>query len=215
MLEEILRKLLNGEIDVDEAKRAIKMFEYEEAGELAKVDVGRIVRTGVPEAVLAEGKDVNTIVEISKRLIEKNGKVIITRISGNKMKEVYSNFKKMKLNVLKHEKAKMVVVKKCKDVKKGGRVGILCAGTSDVAVAEEARITAEEMGCDVVCAYDVGVAGIHRLFPSLSSMLSEGVDVLIVVAGREGTLPAIVSALVDVPVIGLPVSTGYGMGGKG
>jgi len=91
----------------------------------------------------------------------------------------------------------------------------LCAGTSDVVVAEEARITAEEMGCEVVCAYDVGVAGIHRLFPSLSSMLSEGIDVMIVAAGREGTLPAVVSALVDVPVIGLPVSTGYGMGGGG
>jgi len=112
MLDDILRKFRNGEIGIEEAKRAIRMFEYEEVGELAKIDVGRFVRTGVPEAILGEGKDSNTIVEISKKLIEKNGKVIITRISGEKMKNVCSNLEKLGFKVVAHEVARMVVVKK-------------------------------------------------------------------------------------------------------
>jgi len=90
-----------------------------------------------------------------------------------------------------------------------GKVGILAAGTADIPVAEEARVTAEEMGCTVVWEYDVGVAGIHRLFPCLEKMTD--VDAFVVAAGREGTLPAVVAGLVDAPVIGLPVSTGYGL----
>jgi len=95
----------------------------------------------------------------------------------------------------------------------GGRVGILTAGTADIPVAEEAKVTAEAMGCEVLIEYDVGVAGIHRLFPSLERMMTA--DALVVAAGREGTLPTVVAGLVDVPVIGLPVSTGYGAGGAG
>ncbi len=94
-----------------------------------------------------------------------------------------------------------------------GKVGILAAGTADIPVAEEARVVALEMGCAVICEYDVGVAGIHRLFPCLEKMVD--VDAFVVAAGREGTLPAIVAGLVDSPVIGLPVSTGYGLGGGG
>ncbi len=92
-------------------------------------------------------------------------------------------------------------------------MGILAAGTADIPVAEEAKVVAEEMGCTVVSEYDVGVAGIHRLFPCLEKM--SDVDAFVVAAGREGTLPAVVAGLVDAPVIGLPVSTGYGLGGNG
>ncbi|MBU3966174.1 MAG: AIR carboxylase family protein, partial [Euryarchaeota archaeon] len=88
-------------------------------------------------------------------------------------------------------------------------------GTADIPVSEEAKEIAVEMGCTVSTIYDVGVAGIHRLFPELGKLVSEGVDAIVVAAGREGTLPAIVAGLVDVPVIGVPVSTGYGAGGKG
>ncbi|HJJ79101.1 MAG TPA: nickel pincer cofactor biosynthesis protein LarB, partial [Methanocorpusculum sp.] len=95
----------------------------------------------------------------------------------------------------------------------GGKVAILTAGTSDIRVAEEARAIAEEMGACVVTAYDVGVAGIHRLFPALEKV--SGADVYVVCAGREGTLPSVVAGLVDRPVIGVPVSTGYGYMGQG
>ena len=96
-----------------------------------------------------------------------------------------------------------------------GTVGIICAGTSDIPVAEEARTTAEFMGCNVISAYDVGVAGIHRIFGPLKEMITSGVSSIIVIAGMEGALPTVVAALVDVPVIGCPVSTGYGYGGRG
>jgi len=98
----------------------------------------------------------------------------------------------------------------------GGRVGVITAGTSDQPVAEEATLVLREMGCSVTTAYDVGVAGLHRLFDPLRRLLGEAqVDVIIVAAGMDGALPSVVSGLVDVPVIGLPTSVGYGLGGQG
>jgi pyridinium-3,5-biscarboxylic acid mononucleotide synthase len=97
----------------------------------------------------------------------------------------------------------------------GGRVGVLSAGTSDVPVAEEAALMAEEMGCQVTRVYDVGVAGLHRLLEPLRALLSSEVDVMIVAAGMDGALPSVVAGLVPVPVIGLPTSVGYGLGGRG
>jgi hypothetical protein len=97
----------------------------------------------------------------------------------------------------------------------GGKVGILAAGTSDIPVAEEARVVAEEMGCTVFAAYDVGVAALHRLFLPLKEIIQNDADSLIVVAGREGALPSVIAGLVDVPVIGVPTSIGYGLGEKG
>jgi len=94
-------------------------------------------------------------------------------------------------------------------------VGIITAGSSDIPVAEEARMVLEFMGFKFTIAYDVGIAGMHRIFPPIREMLEQNVDVIIVVAGMEGTLPGVVSSLVDVPVIGVPTSTGYGLGEKG
>ncbi|MFB5629503.1 MAG: nickel pincer cofactor biosynthesis protein LarB, partial [Nitrosarchaeum sp.] len=98
---------------------------------------------------------------------------------------------------------------------KGGKVGILAAGTSDIGVAEEARLMCEAMNCKCITSYDVGVAGIQRIFPILKEMISEEVDCIIVVAGMEGALATLVSSMVDTPVIGIPTSVGYGYGGKG
>ncbi|MFX0060088.1 MAG: nickel pincer cofactor biosynthesis protein LarB, partial [Candidatus Heimdallarchaeota archaeon] len=98
---------------------------------------------------------------------------------------------------------------------KGGKVGIITAGSSDIPVAEESKVIAQSMGCEVITSYDLGIAGIHRLFTPLSEMIKEGVHVIIVCAGMEGTLPGVVAALVDVPVIGVPISSGYGLGEKG
>jgi hypothetical protein len=111
----------------------------------------------------------------------------------------------------------MVVINKPnhKIEKNKGKVGIISAGTSDIPVAEEARVTTEVLGCKTITAYDVGVAGIHRLFPPLEDMLKEEVACIIVVAGMEGALPTVVKSLVDIPVIGVPTSIGYGYGGKG
>ncbi len=100
-------------------------------------------------------------------------------------------------------------------LKTGGRIGLMTAGTADIAIAEEARIFATEMGCDVFWAYDVGIAGIHRTLEALDVLLKEDVDVIIVVAGMDAVLPITVRGLVDLPVIGVPTSVGYGIGEKG
>jgi hypothetical protein len=115
------------------------------------------------------------------------------------------------------EKAKMVIIqKKSFEVKKsGGKVAILTAGTSDIPIAEEARIVAEGMGCEVMTAYDVGIAGIHRVFSPLKEIIEKDVDVLIVIAGREGALPSLISGIIDIPIIAVPTSIGYGFGEKG
>ena len=115
------------------------------------------------------------------------------------------------------ERSSMVVLKRPSFVPAppGGRVGVLTAGTSDIAVAEEAQVVAAEMGCEVLAFYDVGVAGIHRLAEPLSILRERAVDVIIVAAGMDGALPSVVCGLVDVPVIGLPTPIGYGLGGGG
>jgi len=111
----------------------------------------------------------------------------------------------------------MIVLKKKEFTVKptGGKVGLLTAGTSDIPVAEEAKVIAEEMGCTVFAAYDVGVAGIHRLMQPIKEFVAKDVDVIIVVAGREGALPSVVAGMVDVPVIAVPTSNSYGFGEKG
>lgn len=115
-----------------------------------------------------------------------------------------------------NKKARILVIKKRGlEIKGGGKIGILTAGTADIPVAEEARVVAEEMGCEVTVAYDVGVAGLHRLISPLKDFIQKDIDVLIVVAGREGALPSVVASLVDIPVIGVPTSIGYGFGEKG
>ena len=103
----------------------------------------------------------------------------------------------------------------CLPANRGGKVGIICAGTSDVGIAEEARLATLAMGCTSYLAYDVGIAGIHRLLNSLKEMMSSDIDVIVVVAGMEGALPAVVTSLVSVPIIGVPCSVGYGYGGNG
>jgi NCAIR mutase (PurE)-related protein len=97
----------------------------------------------------------------------------------------------------------------------GRKVGVITAGTTDIGVAEEARTVADAMGCDVVTAYDIGIAGFHRHIGPLKAMLQEGVDAIIVVAGMEGALPSVIASLAHVPIIGVPTSTGYGFGGGG
>jgi len=174
------------------------------------------VRTGVPEIILAEGKDPEDLAKIVMKVLERNGRAIISRIENEHVaaiKKIVPNNVNMQIN----KKAKMIVIKKKEFTieKTGGKIGIIRAGTSDIPVAEEAKIIAEEMGCEVFTAYDVGVAGIHRLFTSLKEMIEKDVDVLIVVAGREGALPSVVAGMVDIPVIGVPTSIGYGLEGKG
>jgi NCAIR mutase (PurE)-related protein len=216
VLREILERVARGEISIDDAEKLLKMFVIEEVDNLARVDVGREIRRGVPEIILAEGKTVEELAKIAIKMVEGAGRAIISRASEEHMKRIAGLIPEdSKIQV--HEKARIIVIKKgdFRVHSTGGRVGILAAGTADVPVAEEARVIVEEMGCRVLTAYDVGVAGIHRLLKPLRDMIAWDADVLIVVAGREGALPSVVASMVDIPVIAVPTSSGYGLGGGG
>jgi len=183
---------------------------------IAKLDIYRDKRCGIPEVILAEGKEPKWVAALLIAMAEERGMAFATRVDRRCFKEIN---RKLPSNLkLKHyEKARMVVINKTnyKIEKKKGKVGLIAAGTSDIPVAEEAKVTAELLSCEVITAYDVGVAGIHRLFSPLEKMLKEGVGCIVVVAGMEGALPTVVKGLVDIPVIGVPTSIGYGYGGKG
>lgn len=182
-------------------------------GDFACIDLERDRRTGIPEVVLAEGKAIPHLVGIVRGIVERKGRAIVTRASPEALEAIA----RLPFRQERHESAGIVVVlgPGFRPARKAGVVGILSAGTSDYRVAEEARIIAEQLGCRVAHAHDVGVAGVHRLLEALDRMKRQKVDVYIAVAGREGALPTLLAGMVDAPVIGVPVSTGYGMAGKG
>ncbi len=185
-----------------------------EVGDVAKLDVEREARTGIPEVVLAEGKLDAHLRDIVRAFADSRGRVLVSRLASDRL----SLFEGLGLDLLYHRDARLLVASRSgapERLRSGGRVGVLAAGTADVPIAEEARVVAEELGCETLAIYDVGVAGIHRLYPALDRLLAADVDVVVVAAGREGALATVVAGLVDRPVIGLPVSTGYGHGGAG
>ena len=215
-LREVLDKVAKNEISPSEAEKMLQLLAIDEVGCLAKLDGNRELRKGIPEIILAEGKTTRDIVEISTRLLAKRDRVIVSRCSNeqiNAIRDAFANDATVEVN----DKARMVVVKKrgFAVTQSGGKIGILTAGTSDIPVAEEAKLIAQEMGCTIFSTYDVGVAGLHRLLEPLKEVLSNDVDVIVVVAGREGALASVVSGLVDVPVIAVPTSNSYGFGEKG
>jgi len=184
--------------------------------EFARPDLDREQRKGVPEVLLAQGKRHEDVLAIARQFVNRTGRAIISRVDEQLVPKLQSDFDDCDLS--EHHPSGMVVIKRHGYWLRptGGKVGVVTAGTSDVPVAEEARIIASEMGCDVHAVYDVGVAGIHRLFEPLRTLVEDlGVDVLVVAAGMDGALPSVVAGLVDVPVIGLPTSVGYGLGGNG
>jgi NCAIR mutase (PurE)-related protein len=215
-LREILEKLAQGEISVDEAERALKLDVIEKVSNVAKLDVGRENRCGVPEIILAEGKSTVDLIAICSRMLEKTGRAIVTRLNDRQLSELTSSFGQAhQLERFGHAKSLVIRTRDKPGSKAGGRVGILTAGTVDLPVAEEAAMIAQEMGCTTYLESDVGVAGIHRLVEPLGKMIQNDVDALIVVAGREGALPTVVAGLTDLPIIAVPASSGYGYGGQG
>ena len=215
-MKEILQKLINREISTETAEKMLKSMQIMELEDFAKIDVCRDIRTGVPEAVFAEGKENEEIVKIVMNCAS-YGSVMVTRLQNEKFEAIKEDLKPLidkGFKVEYNRRAKILMVKD-HEVEKIGKIGVITAGTSDIPVAEEARIVAEESGCEVLKSYDVGVAGIHRLFSQIRRMLESNVEVIIVVAGMEGALPSVVAGLVDVPVVGLPTSVGYGVGEGG
>jgi NCAIR mutase (PurE)-related protein len=208
MNEESLKKILQlvkkDKINIDNALSQIKTLPFESIG-FATIDHHRTLRHGFPEVIWGEGKTVNQIVGIMEKMAEKEENILITRVDDEKAENILKKFPKAKYHPIAR-----IISWKHKDIKlKGkGTILIITAGTSDIPVAEEAKITAKMMGNKVDSMYDVGVAGIHRLFEQREKILEA--NVLIVAAGMEGALPSVVSGLVSRPVIAVPTSVGYG-----
>lgn len=183
--------------------------------QIARPDPERTSRTGTPEIILAEGKRIEQCVAIATALLEQEGRAILSRVSPDLLTALHARFPGQ---VEQGTIGSTVVVRGTRgaDPPTGAQVGILTAGTSDIPAAEEATLICRELGCTVQTAYDVGVAGLHRLAEPLRLMTrATPVDVLIVAAGMDGALASVVAGLVDVPVIGLPTANGYGAGGGG
>jgi hypothetical protein len=188
-----------------------------ECFQFAVPDFEREDRKGVPEVVLADRKPLEQTLAIAEEFVARTGRAILSRV-GPALEERLREHSVAGAELEWIPAARAAVLRR-PDVdrpRSDGRVGVISAGTSDIPVAEEAALLCREMGCTVYRAYDVGVAGLHRLFEPLRDMLDEAnIDVLIVAAGMDGALPSVVAGLVDVPVIGLPTSVGYGIGGDG
>lgn len=179
----------------------------------ARLDPQRESRKGVPEVIYAPGKTAELVARLVAELLTRTGRAIVSRPAPDLHATLRSRYESThrltggwSLGI--QEASRPVPLT-------GGRVGMVTAGSSDIPFAQEALIVAEQMGCETREVYDVGVAGLHRLFPPLRGLLEEGVDAIVVAAGMDGALPSVVTGLVNVPVIGLPTSTGYGAGGAG
>ena len=213
-LTEILESLDLGKINVPKAKKLLSLYSIEKIEDLAKMDVNRKLRRGVPEVVFAEKKEFPDLKKIVLSTISKSDSVLVSRINKSHYKKMLSFSRKNKLKIHTGKNTTTLLFYK-RLSSTGGKVGIMTAGTSDIGVAEESRLICESMGCQCICSYDVGIAGIHRLFPIIKKMIRDEVDAIIVVAGMEGALASVISSLVDIPVIGVPSSVGYGYGEKG
>jgi NCAIR mutase (PurE)-related protein len=208
-VDAVLEALSRGELTVPEAKE--RLSGVRRVGEFARVDARQGERTGIPEIVEAERKTDEELIGIGRELLSSAGRAILTGVSDAVRTELETTAAESEF----YERSRTLVVRAAdyEPPERRGRIGVVTAGTSDIAVAEQAAALAGEMGCDVETVYDVGVSAIHRLLEELETL--EACDCVVVAAGREGALATVVAGLVSVPVIGLPVGTGPGYGGDG
>ena len=207
-LIEILKAIETGKLSADESYRQIRALHYEDIG-FAEVDTHRQARCGIPEAIFCEGKTVEQICGIARRIIESGTNLLATHAS----EEIHEAVKKDFPDAVYSDAARTVVVKRTRQTAPEGEILVACAGTADMPVAEEARVTVEFLDNKASTVYDVGVAGLHRLL-SHSEELRRA-NVIIVVAGMEGALASVVGGLVARPVIAVPTSIGYGASFRG
>lgn len=216
-MKDILERLANGELNIDEAENLIKADSILEFDDVVKFDIKRNERTGFPEAIFSPSKDYEDLILIIKGYLDNSDEdLIVTKLSHERYEKIMDDLGENSYIFDYNKRAQILVIRK-EIIKKDpvAKIGIITAGTSDINIAEEARVIVEEGGCEAITSYDIGVAGIHRLFPQIAHMVKEGVRAFIVCAGMEGALPSVVAGLVDVPVIGVPTSVGYGVGEGG
>ena len=202
-LETLLTEVREGRTSIDEALGRLRDLPFEDLG-FAKLDHHRALRTGMPEVIFAAGKTTAQVTTIFQRMAQAGGNVLATRASLEMFEAVYA----VEPRAVFHETARAITLMQTPTAAGKGSIAVVCAGTSDLPVAEEAVVTARLMGNTVELIADVGVAGIHRLLAQRTSLQSA--RVLIVCAGMEGALPTVVGGLVNAPVIAVPTSVGYG-----
>lgn len=198
----LLNRIAQKELSPQEALAELEGFPYQDLG-YAKVDLHRSLRTGNAEVVYCPGKTISQITDIFQVLAQKSRNVMATRAN----RRIFNHIKTVVEDTIYFEAAKIVAVWREKN-RTQGTIGVVSAGTADLRVAEEAAVTAEIMGSQVARIYDVGVAGIHRLFDKKPVM--DGCRVLIVVAGMEGALASVIGGLFAKPIVAVPTSIGYG-----
>jgi len=214
----ILREFEKGRLSIDEVEKKISVHSIEfAAGNIAQLDTAREIRKGIPEVVFGEYKSQSEIIKIVNAIIRRNDSVVVSRIQKADLPKLVSLLRKKDLKVEVGQFSTTILIsrKSFTLTKRMPKIGIICAGTSDIGVAEECRLIAKSMDCDSMISYDVGIAGLHRLFPALRQMVEQDVEAIVVVAGMEGALASVVSSMVHLPVIGVPTSVGYGFGSAG
>jgi len=214
-LRNVLRRLIAGELTEDEALAELRSTQLEALGGRAQLDLGRYMRRGVPEVVLAPGKAPAEAASLAVTLALRQGQGLISRMTAEHRAALRAAAGAEGMSLVDYSSSARVLRKGFAPEPVAGKVGLLTAGTSDVPAADEARMVVEACGQEARLAADLGVAGLHRFVGPLSAILEWGADVVIVAAGMDGVLPGLVAGLIDIPVIGLPVSTGYGHGGAG
>jgi NCAIR mutase (PurE)-related protein len=202
-LRQILSGVNSGEVSIEDALAQLINLPYEELG-FAKIDHHRALRRGFPEVVYGQGKTPEQVAAIAERLATAADRVLVTKVEP----ECFDAVRERVPDAHYHPVAQAITVNRVKDTSPRPGIMVVCAGTSDIPIAEEAALTAELMGNAVERSYDVGVAGVHRLLDLLPQLRQA--KVVVAVAGMEGALPSVVSGLIAVPVIAVPTSVGYG-----
>jgi len=209
LLKDLLRKVKDGAIEVDEALEKLRSLPFEDIG-FASIDHHRQLRRGFPEVIYGRRKKTEHIIAIIEKMVEKGENVLVTRLTEGKARIIQKRFPASNY----HPNARIFTLAARPVEKRGkGTILVISAGTADIPVAEEAAITARFMGNDVKTLFDVGVSGLHRLLENRNIIMEA--SVIVVVAGMEGALPSIVGGLVDKPVVAVPTSAGYGASFRG
>ena len=205
---EILEKVKNGDMTVEEAEKYFKSAPFVDLG-YAKLDYHRKVRTGFPEVVFCEGKSDEHIVSIFVKLYEEDGRVLGTRATQHQYELIKASLPKAEYDIV----SRIMKIEQEPQSDKIGDIAVCCGGTADIPVAEEAATVAEYFGNNVRKIYDIGISGLHRLLSHVEDLQSA--NCIIAVAGMEGALPSVLGGLVSVPVIAVPTSVGYGASFQG
>jgi len=204
-IKKILKAIQSGSLNIKDAFMQLQHLPYEDIG-IAKVDHHREMRHGIPEVIFAEGKTPGDVKSIAQSMLEKNGKLLITKATKKNFKDVQLVCSGKGKKARFHERSGVITSGGTR--KKQGLIAVICAGTSDISVAEEAAVTADFLGTRVETIYDVGVAGLHRIKESREVL--EDATVLVVAAGMEGALPSVIGGMTDKTIIAVPTSVGYG-----